>query len=167
MRFFAPKPSNPPKRRCKTRDLRIEISVRFNSGIFKLQSLCSHGNRYFYPLGSALVRWICWEIFSLLGPMKMLGLGQKKNRNKSPAANKKNVQGSGGWPSLSKPDKANFGDASFNPAVNGFWCHSPKYTKNPKLELEKSHFSFSVLLLDALLWDELYGLSWNSKKCKK
>lgn len=112
MRLLAPKPSNPPKHRCKTRDLRIEISVRFNSGIFKLQSLCSHGNRYFYPLGSALVRRICWEIFSLLGPMKMLGLGQKKNRNKSPAANKKNVQGSGGWPSLSKPDKANFGDAS-------------------------------------------------------
>lgn len=112
MRFLAPKPSNPPKHGCKTRGLRIEISVRFNSGIFKLQSLCSHGNRYFYPLGSALVRWICWEIFSLLGPMKMLGLGQKKNRNKSPAANKKNMQGSGGWPSLSKPDKANFGDAS-------------------------------------------------------
>lgn len=50
-----------------------------------------------------LVRWICWEIFSLLGPMKMLGLGQKKNRNKSPPANKKNVQESGGCPSLNEP----------------------------------------------------------------
>lgn len=90
--FFAPKFSNPPKHRCKNKDLKIKISVRFNSGIFKLQSLCSHGNWYFYPLGSALVRWICWEIFSLLGPMKMFGLGQKKNRNKSPPANKKNMQ---------------------------------------------------------------------------
>lgn len=134
--FFAPKPSNPPKHRCKNRDLRIEISVRFNSGIFKLQSLCSHGNRYFYPLGSALVRWICWEIFSLLGPMKMLGLGQKKNRNKSPPANKKNMQGSGGCPSQ-QARQAQFWVGYFNPTVNGSKIH-----QNPRTCAGKISFFF-------------------------
>lgn len=159
--FFAPKFSNPPKHRCKNKDLKIKISVRFNSGIFKLQSLCSHGNWYFYPLGSALVRWICWEIFSLLGPMKMFGLGQKKNRNKSPPANKKNMQ----EPEVSLIQQARQKRfwGCFNPTVNGSLCHSPKHTKNPKVVLEKSHFSFSVSLLDSLLWDDLYGLSWNSR----
>lgn len=37
---------------CKNGGLRTEISARFNSGIFKLWSLRSHGNQYFYPLGS-------------------------------------------------------------------------------------------------------------------
>lgn len=55
----------------------------------------------------------------------------------------------------------------FNPTVNGSLCHSPKHTKKPKVVLEKSHFSFSVSLLDSLLWDDLYGLSWNSRNWKK
>lgn len=151
--FFAPNSSNPPKHRCENKDLRMEISVRFNSGIFKLQSLCSHGNRYFYPLGSALVRWICWEIFSLLGPIKMLGLGQKKTRNKSPPATKKNMQEFGD----------NFGDASTQQSMAPCATLQNTPKKPQKLVLEKSHFSFSVSLLDSLLWDELYGLSWNSR----
>lgn len=164
--FFAPKSSNPPKHRCENRDLRIEISVRFNSGIFKLQSLCSHGNRYFYPLGSALVRWICWEIFSLWDPWRCWGWVRRKTGIIPYQPIRRICRNLEFVPLSTRQKKTILGMLQ----PNSQWVLVPlsKIHQKTKTSVGKNfNFSFSVLLLEFLLWDELYGLSWNSRNWKK
>lgn len=92
-------------------------------------------------------------MFSLWDPWRCWGW-VRRNRNKSPPANKKNIQDSGGCPFLNKPEKYNFGDASTQQAMGP--CATLQNHQN---------LCWKNLIFLSLLWDELYG--WNSRNWKK
>lgn len=97
-------------------------------------------------------RWICWEIFSLLGHMKMLGLGQKKKK-KTEINPHQPIRGT--WRLFLSQTKIILGIIQ----PNSQWVlqNTPK---KPKLCWK------NLIFLSLFHWDDLYRLSWNSRRWK-